>query len=200
MNRRQFTSLLLATLASKGLGMDDLKNVGNGTDKPEALANERDFVPSTIREIYISTVPMQEQRYNTVGDWYFAEGKLIISVSDTGDWKQNMCLALHEFVEACLCTAATPQVTPAMVDSFDFAWTQPGAKHLPEFEEPGDDVNAPYHLQHRVATQLEMDFFEEFLPRTDGVKDRHAAWLSYEDKLDDMTAEWDAKHVKGDKK
>ena len=41
-------------------------------------------------KITIDTIPHNQQRYPTVGDWAFdSNGNLIIAVSDLGDWRYN---------------------------------------------------------------------------------------------------------------
>lgn len=108
------------------------------------------------RKIIIETVPHSEQRYDTLGDWFFNEdGDLIIKVSldestpnipgdvlsDTG-----FLIALHELIEVKLCMHAA--ITQAEVDAFDFAFTGRG--------EPGDHPKAPYRQQHRRAMLAEL--------------------------------------------
>lgn len=98
-----------------------------------------------ITEVVIHTVKHQHQRYDTVGDWRFIEGVLVIMVSDTGNWFYNMLIALHEFVEAILCTYRG--ISPQMVDSFDL-------KHK-EYSNPGSHTGAPYHKEHMAADTIE---------------------------------------------
>ncbi len=150
--------------------------------------------PTEIKRIVIETIAMREQRYNTVGDWFFHDETLprhfestktlVIRVSDTGNWKWNMALALHELSEAILCTSSG--VTQDEVDKFDIAWQS----RLPEDSEPGDDVRAPYHKQHRVASQLELQFFDELHPML-RQSDRAIEWQNYESKLDELTEEYE---------
>lgn len=147
-----------------------------------------------ITNVRIEVIHHLSQRYNTCGDWFLQQRnpiaapsyqELLIRVSDTGNWKWNMALALHEFVEATLCTGATPPVTAKQVDDFDIGWD--AKPHLPEYDEPGDDVDAPYHKQHVDATQLEMEFFDDFPHRAND-------WDLYERKLDELSEAWLAAH------
>lgn len=99
--------------------------------------------------IVIRTLPHAEQRYDTVGDWRVtANGTWDIRVSDLGSWKFNLLVALHELVELALCH--DHEVTTAQVDEFDLAWQPHNG-----IDEPGDDLMAPYYLEHQVASGFE---------------------------------------------
>jgi hypothetical protein len=95
--------------------------------------------------IEIKTIPHNEQRYSTAGDWLYENGKLIINVSDTGDWKKEALVAVHELVEVFLCQEKN--ITQEMVDKFDMNFDGEG--------EPGDAPNSPYRHQHGFATAVE---------------------------------------------
>lgn len=99
--------------------------------------------------IEIQVIPHKLQRYNTAGDWYLdpASGKLMIKVSETGDWRADALIAVHELIEALLCRAAG--VEAHAVDAFDMNYKGDG--------EPGDHPDAPYHKQHVFATSVEMN-------------------------------------------
>lgn len=103
-------------------------------------------------EIKIQTIPHQEQRYNTVGDWYYdADGNLIIKVSKLSDKKREMLIAIHELVEVLCCEQdGIPQL---IVDSFDMEYEKNRAAD--DDSEPGDSPRAPYHRQHCLATGIE---------------------------------------------
>lgn len=94
----------------------------------------------------IVTVPAAEMRYDTLGDWrYPGEWLLIIEVSDAVPENERFLVALHELVEAELCWRHG--ITQKMVDEFDLGFKGEG--------EPGDDPNAPYRREHRVAMLVE---------------------------------------------
>lgn len=101
--------------------------------------------------INIKFIPHTEQRYETCGDWWFDGNTLNIRVSDMGNWKYNCLVALHEMIEVLLCKDRG--ITTEEVDAFDINFE----KNRPEgnTDEPGDDKNAPYRLEHFFATSLE---------------------------------------------
>lgn len=110
-------------------------------------------------KIVIEAIPHAEQRYDTLGDWWFdPDGTLQIRVSNdqplpgegTMDEKEQFCIALHELVEVKLCEAQG--VTQAQVDEFDFAHQEQCNENDLE---PGDLPDAPYRKQHRFAMLIE---------------------------------------------
>ena len=102
--------------------------------------------------IQIKTIPHNEQRYDTVGDWWWTpDGDLEIRVSDMNNWKYETLVAFHELAEVLLCKDRG--IKQEDVDNFDIEFE----KNRPEgnTDEPGNDVNAPYKNEHKLATQLE---------------------------------------------
>lgn len=103
-------------------------------------------------KIEIHTIPHSRQRYETVGDWrYGTDGTWLFFVSELGNWRMEMAVAIHEIVECALCRYGGISVTE--VDEFDMAYE---SQRKPEdYSEPGDDPRAPYHKQHCIATGIE---------------------------------------------
>lgn len=126
-------------------------------------------------KITIETIPHNEQRYDTCGDWQmtgtFRHGELHVTVSDLNNWRLEALIGIHELVEAMLCFPAGP--TGAEVDNWDMGdkWKENG------YPDPGEDPSAPYHKQHRVATVVESLVAAEL--RVD--------WRDYTRAIDDLT-------------
>lgn len=102
--------------------------------------------------ITIKTIPHKDQRYETVGDWWFdGKGDLQIRVSGLSNWRREALIAVHELVEVLICKQ--DGVTQESVDSFDkeFESKRPEGNT----DEPGDDPKSPYSKQHCVATGIE---------------------------------------------
>ena len=103
-------------------------------------------------EVVIEIIPHKKQRYETVGDWKRNKhGTLEIKVSDMGDKRYAMLVAVHELIETLLCEH--DGVDEKDVTAFDVAFEScrmPG-----NADEPGDDPKAPYVRQHCVATAVE---------------------------------------------
>jgi hypothetical protein len=138
-------------------------------------------------KITIEFIPHLDQRYNTCGDWSFARNgigsdlqgdDLSLKISETGNWKWNACILIHELVEALACKANG--VTQEQVDSFDIGW-----KPNFGFEEPGEDPRAPYFTEHGVASMIEEQLFDALLV------DPANAWTAYEKKLAELTEQYE---------
>lgn len=117
-------------------------------------------------KIVIETIPHNCQRYDTVGDWDFKDETLFIRVSETGNWKYECLVGLHEMIEALLCKDR--KISEREVTEFDMKFTGKG--------EPGRNKHAPYRREHNFATKLEKRMAAELF----------VAWGKYEDTLDDL--------------
>lgn len=124
-------------------------------------------------KIIIDTVAHKEQRYPTVGDWYYdKDGTLHIKVSKLSDWRLEMLIAVHELVEVLCCKHLG--ISQEAVDEFDKTYEE--TRHPDNFDEPGDDPSAPYVKQHCIATGVERILAAEL-----GV-----SWKLYEEELDEL--------------
>ena len=118
--------------------------------------------------IEIKTIPHQDQRYDTCGDWLIDGDNITILVSDLGDWRLEYLVADHELREAILCRHRG--ISQKVVDDFDTSWKSEG--------EPGDDPQAPYKREHFFATSIERLTAAEL----------DVDWAEYEGKLNAL--EW----------
>lgn len=122
-------------------------------------------------QVNIKVIPHSQQRYNTVGDWWFDPGGnddgdelLEIRVSQMGDWRYEQAVALHEQYEALLCY--NDGINGSVVDKFDEKFERENKVLPPGIEEPGDHPEAPYYRQHAKALAVE----HMFLADTDVVR------------------------------
>ena len=100
----------------------------------------------------IRTVPIDEMRYKTAGDWLSDDPLLqTIVVVAMPDWRHSFLVALHELVEAALCNHRG--IKEADVTAFDKCF----AATISEDAEPGDDPNAPYYAEHQFASHIETE-------------------------------------------
>ena len=121
-------------------------------------------------KVIIQTIPHEKQPYDTVGDWRFENAKgepieqvealskantddcvLRINVSNMGNWKYEMLVAMHELAETLMCMHDGVMVED--VDAFDKKFE--AAREEDNTDEPGDDPRAPYARQHCIATAIE---------------------------------------------
>lgn len=107
-------------------------------------------------EIHIKTIPHKDQRYDTCGDYWMDEnGILQIRVSDMGNDKYAALVAIHELVEQQL--TEWKGISEQEITDFDIAFESARKLGLRrENEEPGFNNDAPYLLEHTLATGVEM--------------------------------------------
>jgi hypothetical protein len=112
-------------------------------------------------KIVLETIPQAQQRYETLGDWWFdSDGTLQIRVTSDdpiipSEYDQ-FCIALHELVEVMLCKQRG--ITQQQVDDFDNQWIAQHPDYLNSElndKEPGDDPTAPYRQEHGFASIIE---------------------------------------------
>ena len=124
-------------------------------------------------KITIETIPHDQHRYPTVGDWYFNDnGDLTIKVSQLSDWRRECLVAVHELVEVLICKQ--DGVSQESVDKFDKDFE--AHRHPDNEDEPGDEPTAPYVKEHCIATGI-----ERLLAANLGVN-----WKEYEQELNDL--------------
>jgi len=107
--------------------------------------------------IDIQTIPHNEQRYETCGDWWFDKKHevLFIRVSELNNPKYESLIALHELVEALMCE--DKKISETDVTEFDknFEMLREIFPRIIGQQEPGDMISAPYHDAHKKASQME---------------------------------------------
>ncbi len=124
--------------------------------------------------ITIRTIPHQDQRYDTTGDWWFLHnGDIEIRVSSVDNWRYEALVAVHELVEILLCKHQG--ISQERVDAFDMDFEK--ARPEGDNSEPGDDPMAPYYNEHQSATILERQLAKEL-----GIN-----WREYEERLRNLT-------------
>ena len=109
--------------------------------------NRLQIIPEDL-VVQLRVLPQNEQRYYTKGDWLWTNNILEVRISReiaTEDPRYVMLMFVHELTEALLCRTAG--ITAAQVDAFDML-------HQRE-KEPGENLTAPYHLQHVAAEAAE---------------------------------------------
>ena len=101
----------------------------------------------SIQRIIIDFIPQSEQRYETVGDWFYSDDEtLVLKISKMDDERHEQLIAVHELVEALVCNIH--EVSQEAVDAFDMG----AGKDL---DDPGDSPDAPYHAEHMLASAVE---------------------------------------------
>lgn len=118
--------------------------------------------------VEINVIPHSNQRYETIGDWQFKGDELQINVSDLGNIRYNVLVAIHEMIEAFECKFNG--VTTEQVDAYDFSHPNAGNANL------DSNLDAPYYEYHNDATAVEW-----LLSRLFGID-----WKDYCKKIDKL--------------
>ena len=103
--------------------------------------------------IDVKVIPHNQQRYETVGDWYFNpdNNRLTIRVSSMRNKKYEFLVAMHEQIEAMLCIERG--ICEKEITRFDMNFE--ANRKEGNTDEPGDDPKAPYKKEHFFATSVE---------------------------------------------
>lgn len=124
-------------------------------------------------KIIIETVPHEEQRYETVGDWQNVnKEELHITVSKTHNWHYDALVAVHELLEALVCRDRG--ISQETVDAYDLLYLKNPPRGAPK--EAGDSFTAPYRAEHFFATTVERMLAAEL----------KVDWEAYEAELDKL--------------
>lgn len=104
-------------------------------------------------KINIKTIPIEEMRYPTVGDyWYDEIGTLQVRVADMGDTFYETMVAVHEIIEEAL--TKKRGITEQQIMEFDLEFE--AKREEGNLDEPGFDENCIYRKEHTLATAVEM--------------------------------------------
>lgn len=121
------------------------------------------------------TVPHANQRYETVGDWYYLgreKQQIVITSSSLPDPRMELLVKFHELIEQSLCRQRG--IREEDVTRFDENYE--ANRKEGDFTEPGDDYKSPYYREHKFATKLEKEFAKEL-----GVN-----WDEYEEAINSL--------------
>ena len=102
--------------------------------------------------INIEVIPHEQQRYPTVGDYWFEDGVQQVRVSHLPDWRYEILVAVHEIVELAL--TRHRGIPEGVISDFDVEFERLREARL-RSGEPGDHSDSPYRREHFFATNLE---------------------------------------------
>ncbi len=105
--------------------------------------------------VEIKTIPHNQHRYPTVGDYFYnfdAEKiKTIIHVSDMKNESYEFLVSIHEQIEEFL--TRLRGISEDSITAFDINFEK--NRKDEDFSEPGNDPKAPYFKEHQFATIIE---------------------------------------------
>src|SRR5215475_10964383 len=110
------------------------------------------MLPTIIR------LPVQQQRFTTLGDWYEDEcGNFTVTTSIMDNWKYEFCVLIHELTEWAICQAMGVKTQDA--DDFDEMWEREIKAGIQLIEtEAGFDKRCPYRRGHVWGARMERFF------------------------------------------
>lgn len=106
-------------------------------------------------KIIIKTIPLEEQKYPTLGDyWRDEDGTLQIRITETGNDFYATLVAIHELVEKTL--TEHKGIRDEDITKHDL-WVETEIKkgNYPADAEPGEHPKSPYYEQHMLAERIE---------------------------------------------
>lgn len=118
-----------------------------------------------MKNMIVKVIQHSEQRYDTVGDWWWEGETLQVRISDMGNPLHEQCVLMHELTEVLLCKARG--ISTEVVDAWDMAYGD---------GEPGNDPSAPYHKEHDAGNVV-----ERFMAFQLGLD-----WDAYNDSFDNL--------------
>lgn len=104
------------------------------------------------KEIEVRISSPEEMRYNTWGDYYIQNDKLIFQVTRMKNKFYTALTLLHEMIE-CFLIVMKGKLNISDVDNFDFEFER-DVKRNEKYSEPGEDPKCPYRKEHKLADRI----------------------------------------------
>lgn len=106
------------------------------------------------QQIEIQIVPLKEQRYETLGDYFYKKGVLHFKITDTGNHLYNKLILIHELIEQTLTDAMGIKEEQILRHDLQFEKLLKDGK-VGFDDEPGDHKNSPYRKEHIISEVVE---------------------------------------------
>jgi len=98
--------------------------------------------------IITKVVPLDWQRYDTLGDYFDNGDALHFRITDTGNDEYNKLILIHELIEELM--TRHRGISEKDILEFDLKFDDSKQEG-----EPGDQIDAPYRNEHRFAEMIE---------------------------------------------
>jgi hypothetical protein len=125
-----------------------------------------------MKRINIETIPIEEMRYDTVGDYYEESGIRQFRIADMKNEDYEFLVLIHEMIEEHL--TRKRGISEESITAFDVEFEK--NRKEGNIDEPGHDINAPYHKEHVFAECIERLIAQEL-----GVD-----WKKYDDTVNTL--------------
>lgn len=103
-------------------------------------------------QIIARTIPHKDQKYETVGNYFIEDNRLIFEISDMNNKFYERLVLIHELIEHTLLEFRGVDIK--YIDAFDINFEN--NRKEDDLSEPGFEPDAPYVREHTLATSVEM--------------------------------------------
>ncbi len=102
-----------------------------------------------MKDIVIKTIPIEEQRYNTAGDYWETDTEIHFRITKQQDERSEVAILLHEMTEFFL----TKQhgITEEEITAYDLKWEEWNKLGIAHADEPGMEIDCPYKDEHETS-------------------------------------------------
>jgi hypothetical protein len=105
-------------------------------------------------ETVIKSINLEDQRYETLGDYYIKDGIRTFAITKTGNDLYDDLIFIHEFIEEVL--TRNKGITEEQILAFDLQFEEKVKNgEISEDEEPGEQIDSPYKQEHVIAELIE---------------------------------------------
>lgn len=109
--------------------------------------------------IKVKIVDLSKQIYPTLGDYYKYGNKVQFKITDVKNPDFHDLIFLHEYIEYILTNKRG--ISIKQITAYDLDWEKRYENMLNTADEPGDELDAPYHKEHEFAKKIEKLVCEE---------------------------------------
>jgi hypothetical protein len=100
----------------------------------------------------IKTIPHEDEKYDTAGNYWFEDGKTQIRVSNLGNEDYEFLVIVHELIEEHL--TRKRGIPESVITEWDI-------NHI-DHSDPGSIEGCPYFAEHAFATYIEKHICSKF--------------------------------------
>lgn len=109
-----------------------------------------------MKDVIITTIPGEDQRYPTCGDYQVVNGRQLVAITKQDNEDYEFLIAIHELIE--LWITKKRGISEEAITNYDIAWEE---REGNKADEPGNEPHCPYRKEHRFAENIERQIAHE---------------------------------------
>lgn len=109
-----------------------------------------------MKDIVIKTIPIEEQRYNTAGDYWETDDQIHFRITKQENEMSEVAILLHEVTEFFL--TRKRGLTEPEITEYDLLWENRFNHGINKADEPGMEGDCPYKDEHETSLMIEKIF------------------------------------------